>query len=640
MPPSIHESGQQYTWLSEPLHLGGIAEIPKVFLDGVIARQRKTSPRPSIKPRGQSLDSYLADLRGAPVGQRNNALFGASLTVSCPVKLGRIGKSVAQRRLLDTALSIGLPEQQSLTTIQQGFKNNKPTRYFPAASNDDEEQADTPKPVVIIERGGLSKCVHESVCVLKDARLNIYNHGGRLVRLTTHTQDGIRPTELKMDATRVLLSDNATFIKYRNDKDGNVEEVPCNPPIDVAKSVLELGLNLFDELQGTIACPFIYDGEFVTEKGFHKATGWFVNHNLDCNLTTQLVSRETAFAALGTLRELFADFPFENETAESVGIAALLSGIMRATINGCCPMFIFDSPTPGSGKSTLVDVASILVTGDPAPKQVYQAGPELRKSLFAHFLNQVPVLCFDNISKPLGGDALDSVLTARTITDRVLCRSETSSVPNHCVLFATGNNITIKGDLHRRALRARLTPIMENPEHRGDYKHPQILEYVKTHRADLVAACLLITKAYLDAGSPDVGLAPLGSFESWSKLVRNPLVWLGLEDPVKAQSQLRKDADIGRTAKEDFVECLDNLFHAQNFTARQVMDVIEGQSQATQADAQTLRDVLSMLHVDEPTIRDINSLFRALQDRPLNGLLLRRGKRSKDGQLFRISIPM
>ena len=129
----------------------------------------------------------------------------------------------------------------------------------------------------------------------------------------------------------------------------------------------------------------------------------------------------------------------------------------------------------------------------------------------------------------------------------------------------------------------------------------------------------------------------LGSFESWSKLVRNPLVWLGLEDPVKAQSQLRKDADIGRTAKEDLVACLDNLFHAQNFTARQVMDVIEGQSQATQADAQNLRDVLSMLHVDEPTIRDINSLFRALQDRPLTGLVLRRGKRSKDGQLFRVA---
>ena len=69
------------------------------------------------------------------------------------------------------------------------------------------------------------------------------------------------------------------------------------------------------------------------------------------------------------------------------------------------------------------------------------------------------------------------------------------------------------------------------------------------------------------------------------------------------------------------------------------MDVIEGQSQATQADAQNLRDVLSMLHVDEPTIRDINALFRALQDRPLNGLVLQRGKRSKDGQLFRISIP-
>ena len=61
---------------------------------------------------------------------------------------------------------------------------------------------------------------------------------------------------------------------------------------------------------------------------------------------------------------------------------------------------------------------------------------------------------------------------------------------------------------------------MENPEHRGDDKYPNILESVKARKAELVDACLLIVNAYLDAGAPDVGLALLGSFEPWSKLVR------------------------------------------------------------------------------------------------------------------------
>lgn len=87
---------------------------------------------------------------------------------------------------------------------------------------------------------------------------------------------------------------------------------------------------------------------------------------------------------------------------------------------------------------------------------------------------------------------------------------------------------------------------MENLEHRGDDNYPNILESVKTHRAESVAACLLIGKGYLDAGAPDVDFAPLGSFESWSKLVRSPLVWLGLENSVQAQPKLREDADIDR----------------------------------------------------------------------------------------------
>ena len=62
-------------------------------------------------------------------------------------------------------------------------------------------------------------------------------------------------------------------------------------------------------------------------------------------------------------------------------------------------------------------------------------------------------------------------------------------------------------------------------------------------------------------------------------------VWLGLENAVNAHSHLREDTDIERTAKEDFVTCLDNLFHAHNFTLRKVMEVIVGDAQATQTEA-------------------------------------------------------
>jgi hypothetical protein len=55
---------------------------------------------------------------------------------------------------------------------------------------------------------------------------------------------------------------------------------------------------------------------------------------------------------------------------------------------------------------------------------------------------------------------------------------------------------------------------------------------VPAHRGGLVAAALTIVRAYLAAGEPLKGKLPnFARFEDWSRLVREPLVWLGMADP-------------------------------------------------------------------------------------------------------------
>lgn len=635
MPPSIHESGRCYEWLTDSIESGTPAEIPIEFLNGLLRNSKKST---KLSLRKSDPAALIQQLAHAPEGTRNESLFKVACEFKRRIEAGHLDGGEASEQLLNAALRSGLDQDETVNVIERGFKAAAEVRYFSPA-NDDVENVPAGKPTIIRQAGRYAKCVHESALALENAQQSLYLQGNRLIQRRSLKDGETQIVEVTPDLARVLLADNVNFVKRRTDKDGNVEELPQDPPVDVARSVIEMGLRYFKELRGTVSYPMLYKNHFVVENGFHAETGWFVDHELKCELPAGMLKRDAAHAALSTLTEPLDDFPFDGPISKSVVLASMMTVILCPTIDASCPMFIFDSPTPGSGKSTLVDIASILATGHIAPKQVYVPGAELRKNIFAHLLNQVRILCFDNVSKPLGGDALDVLLTGQRVTDRILRKSETTTIEHHCVTFATGNNITIKGDLHRRALRARLTPKMENPEHRGDYKHPQILEYVKTHRAELVAACLLIAKAYLDAGSPDVGLAPLGSFESWSKLVRNPLVWLGLEDPVQAQPKLREDADIDRVANEDLIVCFDNLFHKQSFTAGEVLAVVEGRSAAAPADTQRLTEILSMLELDEPTMRDITALLRKLQDRPLNGLVLRRGKRSSKGQLFRISIP-
>ena len=54
-----------------------------------------------------------------------------------------------------------------------------------------------------------------------------------------------------------------------------------------------------------------------------------------------------------------------------------------------------------------------------------------------------------------------------------------------------------------------------------------------------VAAILSIARAYVMSGRPNA-LTPLASFEEWSRLVHEPLIWLGCADPVATMDSLRQ----------------------------------------------------------------------------------------------------
>jgi hypothetical protein len=105
-------------------------------------------------------------------------------------------------------------------------------------------------------------------------------------------------------------------------------------------------------------------------------------------------------------------------------------------------------------------------------------------------------------------------------------------------VFATGNNVLVKGQLIRRTLRCQLDAVVERPELRRFRGNP--LGDALAGRASYVAAALTIICAYLAAGAPAV-CGPLGSYPAWSRMVRSPLVWLGQPDPFKSTEQARED---------------------------------------------------------------------------------------------------
>jgi len=105
-------------------------------------------------------------------------------------------------------------------------------------------------------------------------------------------------------------------------------------------------------------------------------------------------------------------------------------------------------------------------------------------------------------------------------------------------VYATGNNITFKGDMVRRGLVCNLEALDERPELREF--EADALDVAATDRGLYVAAALTIVRAYLAAGSPKV-CSSLGSYSAWSDMVRSPLVWLGEPDPVISMEGLRNE---------------------------------------------------------------------------------------------------
>jgi putative DNA primase/helicase len=262
-------------------------------------------------------------------------------------------------------------------------------------------------------------------------------------------------------------------------------------------------------------------------------------------------TREQAVAALAELKGLIATFPFIDEPSRAVALSAILTSVIRPSIP-TVPLHGFTAPTAGSGKSLLVDIASVISAGREAAVVAQgKTEEEMEKRLGAALIAGDGIISIDNCQHSLDGELLCQVLTQPILKIRILGKSVLSEVPSNAVIFATGNNLSAIGDMTRRTILCSLDPNCERPELREFKTHP--LDMIRQHRAFYVLAALTVLRAFHVAGRPRQKAAPLGSFEVWSGWVRDALVWCGETDPVATMERARED--------DPKLEALSNVVH-------------------------------------------------------------------------------
>jgi putative DNA primase/helicase len=256
---------------------------------------------------------------------------------------------------------------------------------------------------------------------------------------------------------------------------------------------------------------------------------------------------ETEWPRLPTLKLLIHEFPFVPDNASSpdqgsgsrsVVLSLFLTAIVRKSLRAA-PLHAFSASDAGSGKTKLVNLASIIATGHEAPAMNPGANEEeFEKRLACHLLAGDAVINVDNCERPISSEKLCSVLTERSTSIRILGNNEHSpKVVNTALITINGNNLAVVGDLTRRAIRCDLNPGVERPELR-EFSTEDPVVTAKRERPRLVAAALAVLRAHHVNGRPSATV-PLGSFEDWSTWIRDALIWLGEPDPCATMEKIR-----------------------------------------------------------------------------------------------------
>jgi hypothetical protein len=357
------------------------------------------------------------------------------------------------------------------------------------------------------------------------------------------------------------MTEYCQFLYWKSVGEGEMVLEPVHPPAWLVAGVHERGeWPGLRPIEAVVESPVLRpDGTILDAPGYDPATGLLSEPNAEFPAVPDSPTAADLKAAKETLLALVKDFPFASKDHEAAWIAALLTPLARFAIRGPCPLFVFDANAPGTGKSLLTDVIAIVATGRGMARTAYaESDEEMRKRITAIALAGDRLMLLDNIATTLGGPALDAALTGTTWRDRILGRSEMTAVlPLITVWYASGNNVALGGDALRRVVPCRLVTAAEHPEERDDFTIKDLLEHATVNRPAILVAALTILRAHHRRGAVASGLRPFGSYESWSRVVRDAVHWAFGHDPCATRDGLREadgETNLRRALLEGWAE--------------------------------------------------------------------------------------
>ena len=565
--------------LLPPSSIGG---VPYLWLAGQAPHEMALAPWPdwlsgSVHPPREEPSTPL-DMGDIPEGKRNDTLMRMAARLR---RLGLAEDSILAALLKENAARCVPPlDAAEVQTIAHSMAKYAPSA--PVGIGPDEAPE---RPVIRISTDltAMTDALQDALCTMPEApvvfqrarQLCLISRGVTAPKWLQRHPDTPVIVPLLPGRLRELAGNAAIWQK--RDKRAKVWEqvLPSSHAIETLMSRPNWA---FPVLEGVVCTPTLRpDGSPVTTPGYDVDTGLW----LDFNGTVYPPLRrhptlDDARTAIGRLQEPLLDFPCVARCHFSTVLAAILSLVARYAIQGNVPLFAVRSTIRGSGKGLLIDAMSLIGTGRSAPRWAQTDDPEEeRKRLFTIAMAGDACSHLDNVTKALGSASLDMALTAPTFSDRILGQQVSREAPMHTVFFASGNNMQFQGDLARRVVPIDLDPGMERPEDRDNFRHSPLLPWILEQRPALVDAALTILLAYFEAGCPAQDVTPLGSFEEWSRLIRQTLIWAGEDDPCAGRVDIEAESDPQYEALEGLLSAWSARYGTTAISVKEVREDIE-----------------------------------------------------------------
>ncbi|MEZ5850394.1 MAG: hypothetical protein R3D68_07070 [Hyphomicrobiaceae bacterium] len=288
---------------------------------------------------------------------------------------------------------------------------------------------------------------------------------GHLAKIDRDLQVGAVSTVLKKDE---VWNEAAKLCWWQGKKRG---EAPDHEVTDRVALDKELDL---PPLNGIVRTPTIRDdGSWLSQPGYDERTGYYLDlpQGFDPLPPPEIgkITEDDVKTSVNLLvRDLLVDFPFSDsfgggdeptnayiDEKDDAGwpcpnlergagsrsnmIAALITPHIKAAMgDAATPLFMFDAPYSGEGKSTLSDVVMLVADGKQSEKWSYSKG-ESRKTITAKVVERRTHIVLDNVKETLSDPALEAALTSGIWTDRLLGYFETVSLPFKLMMMVTLN---------------------------------------------------------------------------------------------------------------------------------------------------------------------------------------------------------